>query len=179
MDMVDIVSYLVVAMTAWVPLRVQPELKEEAMARYESIARSAADVAEDEAEEPLFAGPGGRTQTALLLLSVASMESGYRSSVDEGLRRGDDGQSFCLMQLRVGSGTTAEGWSGDDLVRDRTRCFRAALHVLRGSFNVCRSLPIEDRMSAYATGQCRRGEEASRARVGRALAWWAWHPRLA
>lgn len=175
--MQGLVSYLVAAMTSWVPLHAQTEAPDESAARYESIAQDAVSVAYDEAEAPLFSGPTGRAQTALLMLSVASLESAFRKTVDEGTRLGDHGHSYCLMQIRVGDGATAEGWTGADLVADRTRCFRAALHILRGSFNACRKLPVTDRMSAYATGSCSEGAEASRLRVGRALQWWDGHQR--
>lgn len=170
-----LVTYLVAAMTAWVPLKAQPESPEETMARYESIARDVAAVAYDEAEEPLFPGPEGRAQTALFMLSIASYESAYHKTVDQGLGRGDHGRSYCLMQIRVGDGTTREGWTGRQLVTDRTMCFRSALHILHGSFNVCRRLPIEDRMSAYATGHCFENADVSRSRVGRARNWWTTH----
>lgn len=174
--MIDLPSYLVAAMTAWVPLYAHAEPKEETLARYDAIAHDAATVAMDEAEEPIFPGPTGRAQTALLMLSVASYESSFKKSVDEGTRTGDHGRSFCLMQIRVGDGQTADGWSSADIIADRTKCFRAALHYLRGSFNACRKLPMSDRMSAYATGRCVEGEEKSRERVGRAQAWWDTHP---
>ncbi len=173
--MPDLVSYLVAAMTAWVPLHAHAETKDDTRARYEAIAQDAVMVAFDEAEAPLFPGPTGRTETALLMLSVASFESSFKRSVDEGTRLGDHGRSFCLMQIRVSDGATAEGWRGRDLVRDRTKCFRAGLHILRGSFNACRDLPVLDRMSAYATGSCVADEEKSRLRVGRALDWWDTH----
>jgi hypothetical protein len=175
--MPDLVSYLVAAMTAWVPPHALPEPKDDTLARYDSIARDAISVAYDEAEAPLFPGNDGRAQTALLMIAVASLESGYRRAVDDGTRLGDHGRSYCLMQIRVGMGMTADGWSGTDLVSDRSKCFRAGLHILRGSFNACRKLPVEDRMSAYATGRCTEGEEKSRLRVGRALAWWDTHAR--
>jgi hypothetical protein len=175
--MESFVSYLVAAMLAWVPLHAHApiETRDDAMARYESIARDVASVALDDAEDPLFGGSDGRTQTAVLMLAVASFESGYRKVVDEGIRRGDHGRSYCLMQIRVGSGATREGWSGTQLVEDRKLCFRAALHILRASFSVCRKLPVDDRLSAYATGRCIADAEISRSRVGRARAWWEGH----
>jgi hypothetical protein len=178
--MPDVVTYLVAAMTTWVPLYAHAEPKEETQARYDAIAHDAIEVAYDESEAPLFPGPSGRAQTALLMLSVASLESSYRKSVDDGTRKGDHGRSFCLMQIRVGDGVTADGWSGADLVSDRTRCFRAGLHILRGSFNACHSLPLRDRMSAYATGRCSAAEAKSQLRIGRALDWWDTHtpPKL-
>jgi hypothetical protein len=173
----SLVAYLVAAMIGWVPLQAHApsESSDAAQARYESIARDAASVAFDEAEAPLFSGPEGRTQTALLMLSVASYESGYEQRVDDGVRLGDHGHSFCLMQLRVGRGTTREGWTGPDLISDRKRCFRAALHVLRTSFGVCHALPVDDRLSAYATGHCFADAAISRSRVSRARSWRASH----
>jgi len=169
----SLVSYLVAAMIGWVPLHAHghAETADELRARYESIARDVTAVAFDEAESPLFGGSEGRTQTALLMLSVASYESGYRKKIDDGQSLGDHGRSFCLMQIRVGAGVTREGWSGPDLIADRRRCFRAALHILRSSFGVCHTLPLEDRLSAYATGHCFPDAEISRTRVTRARAW--------
>jgi hypothetical protein len=178
----SLVTYLVAAMLSWVPLRAHTdESPDDARARYESIARDVASVVLDSGEEPLFGGPGGRAQTALLMLSVASYESSYRKAVDDGRTRGDHGRSYCLMQIRAGNGTTPEGWSGAQLVEDRQRCFRSALHFLRGSFGVCHRLPIDDRLSAYATGRCVENASISRSRVGRARTWWEGHapPRLA
>jgi hypothetical protein len=145
-------------------------------ARYESIARDVASVAFDESESPLFEGEDGRTQTALLILSVASYESFYQKMVDEGLRRGDNGRSVCLMQVRVGEGKTREGWRRADLVHDRTLCFRAGLHILHASFDMCRRFALADRMSAYATGHCFSNAQISRSRLGRARTWWTTHP---
>jgi hypothetical protein len=173
--MSSLVAYFVAAMTAWIPVRAHLSPPEDTIARYESIARDAATVAFDEAEQPLFSGPEGRVRTALLMLSIASFESSYQRAVDIGDGRGDHGNSYCLMQIQVGDGTTREGWTGRQLVTDRTKCFRAALHILHGSFYVCRNLPIEDRMSAYATGRCVENTRASRVRVGRAQAWWSSH----
>jgi hypothetical protein len=177
-----LVTYLVAAMVAWIPPRAQelrnpPEPRADALARYESIARDLATVVEDESESALFGGRDARTQTALVMLSIASFESAYTREVDFGIGRGvgDQGNSWCLMQLRIGRGTTREGWTGHDLVEDRTKCFRAALHLLRGSFNSCQSLPLFDRLSAYATGRCERDLYKSQSRVSRAFGWWDRH----
>ena len=173
--MPDLATYLVTAMTAWVPVYAHAEPQEQTRARYEAIVHDAVAVAYDEAEAPLFPGPRGRAQTALLMLAVASLESAFKKNVDDGTRLGDHGRSYCLMQIRVGDGVTGDGWSGPQLVGDRKLCFRAGLHILRGSFNACHKLPLGDRMSAYATGRCTEGEEKSRLRVGRALSWWDAH----
>lgn len=175
--MESLVAYLVAAMIGWIPLHAHApsESPDDARARYEGIARDAASVAFDEAEAPLFGGPEGRTQTALLMLSVASYESSYSKRVDDGRGLGDHGHSYCLMQLRVGRGVTREGWTGHDLVTDRQLCFRAGLHILRASFGACHALPVDDRLSAYATGRCFGDAAISRSRVARARAWRASH----
>lgn len=173
--MLQLTPYLIAAMSAWVPPSANAEPRDETLARYESIASDAITVAFDESETPIFGGPSGRAQTALFMISVASFESSFRKAVDDGTRRGDHNRSVCLMQIRVGAGTTTDGWTADDLIADRTKCFRAGLHYLRGSFNVCHNLPVLSRMSAYATGRCIDGEDNSKLRVGRALDWWNAH----
>jgi hypothetical protein len=180
--MESLVTYLVAAMMTWVPLNAQPrsESPETSQAHYESIARDLASVVWDESEQPLFDGPDARAETALLMLSIASFESSYQVKVDDGNHRGDNGHSYCLMQIHVGDGKTREGWTGGDLVANRTMCFRAALHILHASFNACRAFPLEDRLGAYATGHCFQGANISRSRVSRARNYWLAHapPRL-
>ncbi len=173
----SLVTYLVSAMMAWVPLRAQApfESLEDAQARYESIARDVASVAFDENETPIFDGLDGRSRTALLMLSIASFESSYKKTVDDGIGRGDHGQSVCLMQVHLWKPATREGWNARQLIEDRTRCFRSALHILHASFTMCQRLPVADRVSAYATGHCLPSAWISRSRVGRARSWWETH----
>jgi hypothetical protein len=175
--MESLVSYLVAAMLTWVPLHAHAPLesREHAQERYGSIARDVASVALDNTEAPLFEGADARTETAVLMLAVASYESSFNQRVDDGTRLGDHGHSFCLMQIRVGRGATREGWSGKQLVEDRKMCFRAALHILRASFNACKNLPMADRLSAYASGHCFPSAEVSRSRLYRARTWWESH----
>src|SRR5579859_6955591 len=103
--MESLVTYLVAAMVAWVPLHAHAptEAPEDVRARYESIAHDAAVVALEQNEAPLFDGPDARAETAVLMLSVASFESSFRKTVDDGVGRGDRGRSYCLMQIHVGS----------------------------------------------------------------------------
>src|SRR5579864_9391680 len=175
--MESLVSYLLVAMLAWVPWHQHAPFEShgQVVERYQSIARDVAAVALDDNETPLFEGPEGRTETALLMLAVASYESSFSKRVDDGIRRGDHGYSYCLMQIHVGLGATREGWSGRQLIDDRKLCFRAALHILQASFTACRNLPVDDRLSAYASGHCFSEARVSRSRVGRARAWWESH----
>jgi hypothetical protein len=168
-------SYLLSAMVAWMPPKVHHrEGEAAALQRYEAIANDIAKVALDETEQPLFAGEDGRTQTALLVASIASFESHFRADVDEGKARGDNGVSWCLMQVQV-HGKTAEGWTGPELVNDRTKCLKAGLHLIRESFSMCKHLPLRHKLSGYTVGTC-GSDSASEWRIGRAVKWMKEHP---
>ena len=151
------------------------ETREEALARYGEIAEALIDVIYDPEVRPLFSGPTGRARTASLLLGVMFWETGFRRDVDLGLgkdARGDNGRSWCLMQINIGKGTTPNGLHGEDLVTDRRACFTEGLRVIRGSFQACRRLPLEYRLSAYASGSCDKGQDKSKQRVGTGMQWY-------
>jgi hypothetical protein len=168
-------TWLVGAMVAWSPpANHHKEGATAALARYETIAHDLAAVALDPSEKPLFEGATGRAQTALLLAAVASMESDYRKEVDTGKLRGDSGRSWCLLQVQV-YGKTPEQWTGQDLVDDRKRCFRAGLHVMHESFRICHALPLEYRLSGYTSGSCWE-EPLAKARARRAFSSWKKKP---
>jgi hypothetical protein len=110
-----ITIYILGAMTSWIPignLTYWGETEEQARARLESIASDVATVATDGGEKSAFAGPLGRVKSALLLSSVASMESGFQKFVDDGTcnkpdyqadRRGgcDGHHAFSIWQIHV------------------------------------------------------------------------------
>jgi hypothetical protein len=168
-----LISWAVAFMMAWAPpgrskIKEALETPDEGRARYADIAKSAMEVVYDPGRRPLFGGSRGRAQTMALLLSIAYHESGFRRDVDLGLgklARGS-GVDSCLLQIRVGAGRTADGWSHEDLVRDREKCFRAGLAVMRRSFNACRHLDPLDWLGAYTRGRCVADERHSRSRVG-------------
>lgn len=171
------------------------ETPDEARSRYAEIARAARDVAFDPAEAPVFPGPDGRSRTMAVLLAIASVESGgFQKKVDFGVGDGvgDGGKSWCLMQVRLNKlgadkktsyrvvldgkywaygYDTSVGWGGEDLVSDRSKCFRAGLHMVRKSFDVMSYAPLEDRLSVYASGKNTLGGTASRRRMGKATDW--------
>lgn len=172
------------------------ETVDDATSRYADIAKDVAYVVWDPVEKPIFYGSRGRERTAMVLLAVATFESSFRRDVDLGIgsmSKGDGGKSWCLNQVNLGklnaNGSTPirivvtpgggfkftdhqdEGWSGQDLVDDRQKCFRSALAILRSSFASCSKNPIEKRLTQYASGHCDQGEEASRIRMGLALRW--------
>jgi hypothetical protein len=176
-----LIAYLLAAMVTWSPPGDHDyyERREETLERYASIARDVAEVALDPTEAPLFGGPQGRVQTGLLLASVAFYESGgYRRDVDFGIgnkARGDSGRSWCLMQINLGDGMTAERWSGRDLVLDRQKCIRVGLRRMRQSFDMCKGEAFVDRLSGYTTGRCMADDDFSHRRMKRALGWWSQH----
>ena len=171
------------------------ESADEAINRYRSIASDAVDVAYDPNESPIFSGRDGRAKTLALILATASSESAFRRDVDFGLgkySKGDNGRSWCLSQINLGqlnkSGRTGTrivfdgmkysftndpnvGFGGEDMVRDRKICFRAAVRIIRSSFGQCRHLPMEDRLAIYTSGDCDKGHASSRIRVGKAVTW--------
>lgn len=143
-----------------------PEAREtiaERQARYESISRDLAEVIDRE-----LTTQKEKEQMAATILAVTYHESGWHKHVDFGIgprSRGDQGRSWCLAQVNIGLGVTPEGWSGKDLVEDRQKCLTAAVRTIRKSFGACRGLPLEHRLSAYASGNCLRGREASARRM--------------
>ncbi len=177
-----LVAYLISAMLAWSPPRDHEyyEAREDTVARYAGIAQTIARVVLDPAEPPLFGGPDGRAETGLFISSVAFYESGgFRRDVELGTgshSRGDRGRSWCLLQVNIGGGMTAERWTGPELVNDQEKCIRAGLHRMRESFMRCHAQTFVDRLSGYTDGRCRDGADASHRRTIRAIDFWEKHP---
>ena len=187
-------TYLFTAMMAWMPVRNQAarELEDDAVARYESIAADIAAVALDPSEPALWDGDDGRVKTALVVLSVAFWESGFRVDVDRGNCKPnecDHGLAYSLWQLHPEDGfifdgdvytfsrNRSAGWrdehaseifDGPSLIRDRKLAARVALHILRYSVRVGKSLGIY-------TGEGGNGPKA-RQRYGHAVTWLRSHP---
>lgn len=177
MDPVHVLlAWVLAAMTSWVPYTSnRAETKEEAQSRYESIAQAAVAANYDPAYPPFALG--NRAASTILTLSVAKDESDFRKDVFTGIgpkARGDQGRSFCLMQVQVGQGSIDVGeqsWFGIDLLEDPNKCFLAGLKKLRASWGECHELPMRDRLSAYVTGRCTEANWQSRMRVDRAVKW--------
>jgi hypothetical protein len=176
-----LITYLLSAMFAWAPPSDHDYYadRQDTIERYESIAKDIASVALDPNEPPLFGGPQGRAETALYVTAIAFYESGgFRRDVDAGVgkrSRGDGGRSWCIMQINLGEGLTAEQWSGRDLVQDRQKCIRAGLGRIRESYALCRTLPFTDRLSGYTKGRCIEDEDLSQRRMRRTQQWWTAH----
>lgn len=172
------------------------ETKVEATARYTSIANDIAEVVYDPNTKPLFGGKWGRARTVTVVLGIMLYESGFMKNVDYGVgkyARGDQGNSWCLMQMNVGNGrpwSQAGGWnvrqdrpwrfgdkaedlvegaSGLEMVKDRRKCITEALRLIRLSFQSCRKNPLKERLNAYTSGNCKSGSKGSRIRMTAAI----------
>lgn len=152
------------------------ETAQHRLERYEAIATAIHEVAYNPSEKPMFHGPRGRAAVAALLLAVSYKESAWAHDVDVGpcymgknpgkWPRCDGGQSACPMQIKIGSGTTKEGWSQADLFGDRRKCYAAGLRLIRQSYRACKNNHPDHRLNAYASGVCGLGYVKSRERIG-------------
>jgi hypothetical protein len=185
--MVDVTAWLVSLLVLLAPperLAAAPalpgwaETTQERTARYEAIAADLAAVVFDPGVRPVYGGPEGRARTATLVLALAYMESGFAPDVDQGpCYRGppgsklhgrcDGGLSACLLQIRLGAGTTREGWTQQDLFADRRKCFTAGLRLVRQSTRAAQraGLGEDDLLRVYASGSVSRGAKESKVRL--------------
>ncbi len=198
--MEHVIAWIVAFMVAWAPpgrkvyYPEAQETAEDTVARYNAIANDIVRVVYDPSTKVLFSGPRGRSQTASVVLSVMVHESSFLRNVDFGLGRyskGDQGTSYCLMQIRVSTGRTmrwnvaedrpvrwndppeaiSNGYTGEELLADRQLCIREGLKVLRVSFASTRDLPLDQRLRVYASGSRDKGGEASANRMRTAMRW--------
>jgi hypothetical protein len=136
------------------------ETAEERGARYEAFAADLAVAVRRGA--PLFRGPRGRALTAGVLMGVAFHESGFARDADVGPCRSDGphrlrcdgGRAACSLQVLVGDGVTAEGWTRPELFSDRTKCFASALAKIRKSWRACGHLAPHLRFAVWNAGTC-------------------------
>lgn len=169
----------------WIPLAPVGgwETRSEADVRRLAIATDVAAVAFDQIEVPLFSSGSdyaSRANTALFLASIARYESGYDVRVDTGhceafpggIKAGwcDNGNAHSLWQHNIGNGKTLDGWTKIDLIADRRKAVRAALHALQHSAKTCASYSGADAFSVYAQGFCGVSEKM-RERLRGATSW--------
>lgn len=175
------------------------ETKEEALKRYRSIAEDLVEVVYDPNTAPVFPGLSGRSRTLSVILGIALHESGFGKHVDKNIgpyARGDQGNSWCLMQMNVGKGRAwknAGGWnikedrpwkfgdkaedivqgaSGPEMVQDRRKCFTEALRLIKVSFRACKRNTFYHRLNVYASGSCKYGSKGSAKRMRAATKFW-------
>jgi len=153
------------------------ETEADKLARYESFASDLYEVVYDPSVKPLFGGKKGRALTAATILGVAYHESGFAHDVDKGPcyrgkngrdTRCDGGMSACVMQIKIGAGTTIRGAHGiegltqAELFGDRKLCFKVGMHMLRRSITSCTKRGPDERLNAYASGRCDDGANRSK-----------------
>jgi hypothetical protein len=118
-----------------------------------------------EAEAPLFKGDDDRRRTSALLVAIAFRESSLRADV-VGDHVAGKPTSFCAFQLHLPWGrTTAEGWTGEDLLADPEKCVAAAMRMLRISMKVCPAHPLAWYASGPAGCENARAQRISRDRM--------------
>lgn len=148
--------------------RLRSETEAEMQARYTSIGTDLETALRR--VEPLFPNDENRHKTASLVLAIAFFESGFIKSVDAGNRRGDNGGSYCLMQIHTGNGRVGYGpeemraWTGKDLAEDRTKCFAAGVEALRISIRACGVGADGRALNVYAAGKCEQSSKAAKDR---------------
>jgi hypothetical protein len=121
-------------------------------------------------EAPLWKDDHDRRKTAAVLVAVAFRESSLRADV-VGDRVHGQPTSYCAFQIHLPHGaTTAEGWTGPELLQDPDRCVTSALRMIRLSMRICPQHPL----AWYAEGprgcKSKRAQSISRDRM--AIAKW-------
>jgi len=134
----DILLFFVGLMSSWVPAAHNDTT------RYASIAQDALDVS----AESDWLGFSAE-ETAVVLLSIASFESGFRADIDKGKVRGDGGKSVCLGQVQLPTRAKRE-----QVAASRKECFRVMLERVAASWDWCHKLPLSERLSGYTVGKC-------------------------
>jgi hypothetical protein len=122
----------------------------------------------------LYDDDDSRIKTAAVMLGIINYESHFSRDVDVGTRKGDGGTSWCLAQINIGKGRIhikddgsvefGTGWSGKDLVQDRTKCLKAELAIIRESFK-CKTDDKYARLNLYTSGRCDWGYKESKHRM--------------
>lgn len=140
----QITAWLLLAIEAWAAVPRQPNADE----IHERVAEAIVAVAYDQAEPPVYQGDYGRARTALLLASIAGLETRYLERVITGHcvpGECDNGHAFGMLQQHVGrfgvrlvGGRAAlcfvaasDCYSAMELVDDLTLQVRVGLHVYR------------------------------------------------
>lgn len=125
--------------------------------RYQSIAFDIASVAE---EAPVFEGPDAARKTAIMMASIASLESFYRGDVDDFRVKGDSGKALGLMQVQL---------RGGERCADRVECLRIGRERIRESMVSCAR--VRDPLALYISGPKCLSTWGSRERWRRAAVW--------
>lgn len=140
------------------------ETVEARASRYVSISNALAEVViASEASAPIF--------NSSIVLAITWHESGWNRDVDEGIKRGDHGRSWCLGQINIGDGSIY-GFDGPSLVADHYACLYVSHRIAHASLRACRKDGHANWLAQYASGSCKNGREASAIRMRTASAFY-------
>jgi hypothetical protein len=162
--------------------------------RYTAIAYNLVEVIFDPHRKPLFKDPNsGRSHTLAIILSIMAHESKFYRHIDYGMSRGDNGKSWCMMQVMAGRYPNRtptwniiedrqpfwgddpnhlhKGFTGRDLIRDRRLCIQEGLKIARLSFSRC-GTSLWKKLRVYASGSCRKGIRESMDMISVAEYFW-------
>lgn len=200
----SVVAYLLAYMEAFAPnpervyksFPTARESAEERATRFRSMAEDAAAVAMDENNPNLYpeAGEIGRVHSALVLIAISRYESNYRKDIDKGIPPfglGDNGRSFCSMQIMMHRGQTRpydpvsrafvakpgpgiEVFKGPELLANRRVCYRVGLRTVKHSYGACGQNHLA-RFRSYASGSCDKAANISARRVRHIEGYWESH----
>lgn len=153
-------KYLLQAMMVWVPIEDHAfrEKREITEARYSSIADDIADVLSAET----FPTEEDRLKIAVTMVSIGAAESHFVASVDSCDTSGDHGKAWGIWQVQGHKAKTCES---------RKSALVVALGIVKTSLRVCADLPLNDRLSFYTDGKCKKDWQRSAWRFGRALSY--------
>jgi len=118
---------------------------------YGKTAEAIARVAET---EPVF-DQRGEERTAALLVAIAWYESRFKPNAVSANK-----QYVCLFQI-----DKRHLSDPDKALVDQEVCARAAIKIIRASFQKCASKPENDRLAIFMSGACDRGVPESRYRM--------------
>lgn len=110
---------------------------------HDELALAEAMVRALEHAPPIFDDDDDQRKTAALMIAVAFRESSFRLGAV-----GDQGRSFCAMQIHVSSGGSRA------LLEDADSCVRKGLEMLRASARVCPHAPVAHYAFGRATAAC-------------------------
>jgi len=181
-----LVSWLVAAMLSWTPVQGDSP---ERLEQLDGVAKDIISVVYVDAERPLSKGPYARARTALLVASVASLESRFLPRIQRGeCRKGecDDGHAVCFMQIHIGRGLELlendarelspalpdrEVVTARDILASQRACFHVGLHMLRRALRFSGGSNIR----AY-TGEVGEQAPKSEERIDQARGYYSKHP---
>jgi len=165
--------YILAAMAFWVPIKshcywpVTQKCLDDTAQHYVDIAKDIAEVISEPGIKLPFTGDNYKAKSALLMISIATTESGFNRNVDSCKTVGDNGVAFGLWQTHTGREGTCS---------DRKVALRKAIEIVNQSFIMCKNFSLLDRMAGYTNGVCSTNSARSRIKMAKAIGYLTAHP---